>query len=97
MRRLTKSHGTFGHGARRGGSRRTHHRPRCQHPIAWRARQEVEQQAKRRIAQRDHDNWPVLTLAMALNAPVWTEDADFFGAGVATRTTRNVETYLGES
>jgi predicted nucleic acid-binding protein len=58
---------------------------------------ELEQPAKRRIAERDRDDWPVLALSIAVSAPVWTEDADFFGAGVATWTTRNVEIYLGES
>lgn len=54
---------------------------------------ELEDEAKR-IAARDPDDWPVLALALAINAPVWTEDPDFFGAGVATWTTRNVEIYL---
>ena len=51
---------------------------------------ELENEAKRRIAARDPDDWPVLALAMAINAPVWTEDPDFFGAGVATWNGRNV-------
>jgi len=29
-----------------------------------------------------------------LGCPVWTEDADFFGAGVATWTTDRVALYL---
>ena len=41
-------------------------------------------QALQRIAMRDADDWPVLACAMAIGCPVWTEDADFFGAGVAT-------------
>jgi len=28
--------------------------------------------------------------------PAWTEDRDFFGSGVATWTTVNVELYLNE-
>src|SRR5579872_2737319 len=55
---------------------------------------ELEVEAKRRIAARDPDDWPVIALAIAINAPVWTEDPDFFGSGVATWTTRNVEIYL---
>lgn len=55
---------------------------------------DVEEEAKRRIAARDPDDWPVVALAIALRAPVWTEDPDFFGSGVATWTTRNVEIYL---
>jgi predicted nucleic acid-binding protein len=55
---------------------------------------EVEAEARQRIASRDPDDWPVVALAIALHAPVWTEDPDFFGSGVATWTTRNVEIYL---
>ena len=31
---------------------------------------------------------------MTIGCPVWTEDADFFGTGVATWTTDRVELYL---
>jgi predicted nucleic acid-binding protein len=51
-------------------------------------------QALQRIALRDADDWPVLACAMAIACPVWTEDVDFFGAGVATWTTDRVELYL---
>ncbi len=54
-----------------------------------------EQEARRRIAARDVEDWPVVALAIATGAPVWTEDADFFGSGVATWATRTVEIYLG--
>ncbi len=57
---------------------------------------DLEKDARRRIAERDPDDWMVVALAIALDAPVWTEDTDFFGTGVATWTTRNVEIYLGE-
>ncbi len=57
---------------------------------------ELEKDARRRIDARDPDDWVVVALAIALGAPVWTEDTDFFGTGVATWTTRNVEIYLGE-
>lgn len=53
-------------------------------------------QALQRIALRDADDWPVLACAMAIACPVWTEDADFFGAGVATWTTDRVELYLAD-
>jgi predicted nucleic acid-binding protein len=52
--------------------------------------------ARRRLAGRDIDDWPVLAAALALNCPIWTEDADFFGAGVATWTTDRVELFLRE-
>jgi predicted nucleic acid-binding protein len=51
-------------------------------------------QALERIALRDADDWPVLACAMAIGCPVWTEDADFFGSGVATWTSDRVELYL---
>lgn len=51
-------------------------------------------EALRRIESRDGDDWPVLACAMILDCPVWTEDADFFGTGVATWTSDRVELYL---
>jgi predicted nucleic acid-binding protein len=54
----------------------------------------MRRQALQRIALRDADDWPVLACALALGCPVWTEDADFFGAGVATWTTDRVALYL---
>ncbi|UUZ63744.1 PIN domain-containing protein [Polaromonas sp. P1-6] len=54
----------------------------------------MQQQALQRIAVRDADDWPVLACAMSLDCPVWTEDADFFGTGVATWTTDRIELYL---
>jgi predicted nucleic acid-binding protein len=50
--------------------------------------------ARERIAKRDADDWPVLAAALALGCPIWTEDTDFFGCGVATWTTDRVELYL---
>jgi predicted nucleic acid-binding protein len=53
-----------------------------------------QQQALQRIAARDADDWPVLACAMTLNCPVWTEDADFFGSGVATWTSDRIALYF---
>lgn len=53
---------------------------------------EFEVKARQRI--RDVRDWPVLATAMALDCPVWTEDQDFFGSGVATWTTGTVTMYL---
>jgi predicted nucleic acid-binding protein len=53
-----------------------------------------EDLARQRIARRDEDDWPVLAAALALDCPIWTEDTDFFGCGVATWTTDRVELYL---
>lgn len=42
----------------------------------------------------DPDDWPVLACAMALECPIWTEDRDFFGTGIATWRSDRVEIYL---
>ena len=52
--------------------------------------------ARQRLQKRDEEDWPVLATALALECPIWTEDADFFGAGVATWTTDRVELLLRE-
>lgn len=53
--------------------------------------------ARERIEERDEDDWPVLAAALALGCPIWTEDTDFFGCGVATWTTDRVELYLANA
>jgi predicted nucleic acid-binding protein len=58
---------------------------------------EVENKAKARIASRDVNDWPAVAAALLLDCPVWTEDKDFFGAGVATWTTATVELYLADT
>jgi predicted nucleic acid-binding protein len=63
-------------------------------PIDTELYQGMQQQALLRIAARDADDWPVLACAMSLGCPVWTEDADFFGTGVATWTTDRIELYF---
>ena len=54
----------------------------------------MRQQALQRIAVRDADDWLVLACAMTLGCPVWTEDADFFGSGVATWTSDRIALYF---
>jgi predicted nucleic acid-binding protein len=56
--------------------------------------QSFESVARQRIARRDEDDWPILAAALAMDCPIWTEDTDFFGCGVATWTTDRVELYL---
>ena len=55
---------------------------------------EAKTQALQRIGTRDADDWPVLACAMIVGCPVWTEDADFFGTGIATWTTDRIALYL---
>lgn len=55
---------------------------------------DFETSARERMTARDEDDWPVAAVALALDSPIWTEDRDFFGAGIATWTTDRVELYL---
>ena len=55
-----------------------------------------ESVARHRLINRDLEDWPILATALALKLPIWTEDTDFFGCGVATWTTDRVEIYLKE-
>ena len=55
---------------------------------------DFETNARERMAGRDEDDWPVAAVALALDSPIWTEDRDFFGTGIATWTTDRVELYL---
>ena len=63
-------------------------------PIDAEMYQGLRLQALARIGERDADDWPALACALTLHCPVWTEDADFFGTGVATWTTSRVRLYL---
>jgi predicted nucleic acid-binding protein len=52
----------------------------------------LEPEARWRI-ERDPQDWP--TVALALEAAIWTEDRDFLGCGVATWTTATLTRLLG--
>jgi predicted nucleic acid-binding protein len=53
-----------------------------------------EDEARARLGSRDPDDWPMLAAALAFDCPIWTEDTDFFGCGVATWTSNRVERFL---
>lgn len=53
-----------------------------------------EEQARHRLRGRDEHDWPVLATALSRACPIWTEDADLFGTGVAVWTSDRVEIYL---
>jgi predicted nucleic acid-binding protein len=59
--------------------------------------EEFEESARLRISSRDADDWPVVATAMLINAPIWTEDRDFFGSGIATWTSDKIEIYLRDA
>jgi len=55
---------------------------------------DFEAEARKRLAARDPDDWPILAAALALGCPIWTEDTDFFGCGVATWTSASIDSFL---
>jgi predicted nucleic acid-binding protein len=56
--------------------------------------EEFEERALARISSRDPDDWPVVATSLLIDAPIWTEDQDFFGSGIATWTSNKVELFL---
>jgi predicted nucleic acid-binding protein len=56
--------------------------------------EDYEKLARERIQSRDPEDWPVIAVALLSGFPIWTEDQDFFGGGIATWTTDRVELYL---
>jgi len=63
-------------------------------PVAMHDLAPFEQVARPRIERRDASDWPLVALALATGYPIWTEDRDFFGCGIATWTTDRVAIYL---
>ena len=53
--------------------------------------------ARERMRRRDLADWPIAATALLLECPIWTEDRDFFGSGIATWTTANIEVYLRDT
>ena len=56
---------------------------------------EFEEEARERLKGKDEDDWLYLALALRLECPIWTEDTDFFGTGVAVWTSDRVELFFG--
>jgi len=65
-------------------------------PVTSELYADFESEARQRLRDRDESDWPVLASALALACPVWTEDADFFGTGLAVWTTNRIEILLKE-
>lgn len=63
-------------------------------PVELESFASFEGEARQRLRGRDEDDWPVLAAALALNCPIWSEDADFFGTGIAVWTTSRIEIFL---
>jgi predicted nucleic acid-binding protein len=63
-------------------------------PVDEASYEDFEGEARKRLRGRDEEDWPVLAASLALRWPIWTEDTDFFGTGVAVWTTSRVEIYF---
>lgn len=57
---------------------------------------DFEAEARKRLGARDPEDWPILAAALAVSCPIWTEDIDFFGCGVATWTSASISSLLGQ-
>ena len=57
---------------------------------------EFEEAAKARCGLRAEQDWPVVALALALNADIWTESAELVETGLAVWTTETVEVFLND-
>lgn len=57
---------------------------------------DFEAEARKRLGARDPEDWPILAAALALGCPIWTEDTDFFGCGVATWTSSSIDIFLAQ-
>ena len=57
------------------------------------AYQPLEEEARWRCV-RDPRDWPIVAVALSLDAAVRTEDGDFLGTGVATWSTRTLDRLL---
>lgn len=55
---------------------------------------DFEAEARKRLGARDPEDWPILAAALTLGCPIWTEDTDFFGCGVATWTSVSIDSFL---
>ena len=57
---------------------------------------DFEAEARKRLYARDPDDWPILAAALALGCPIWTDDTDFFGCGVATWTSISIDSFFAQ-
>ena len=57
---------------------------------------DFEAEARKRLGTCESEDWPILAAPLALDCPIWTEDTDFFGCGVATRTSGSIDIFLSQ-
>ena len=55
-----------------------------------------EGRARERLTTQGQSDWPILAAALALDAPVWSNDKHIWGTGVAVWLTRNIRFWNAE-
>ena len=69
-------------------------------PIGWKPEADYAGQrneADRRVAARDPDDWPTVALALELGLPIWSQDKDFADTGLDVFTTGGILDALREA
>ena len=59
-------------------------------PVSWqppKAYESHREEAERRIAKRDPEDWPTVALALARSLPIWSQDKDMAASGLAVYAT----------
>jgi predicted nucleic acid-binding protein len=56
-----------------------------------------EAHARERLSTLGQKDWPVLAAALALDAPVWSNDKHLWGTGIAVWKTRNIRFWNNEA
>jgi predicted nucleic acid-binding protein len=59
-------------------------------PVDWQLPEVYEphrEEASRRMAMRDPEDWPTVALALARSLPIWSQDKDMEAGGVTVYTT----------
>jgi predicted nucleic acid-binding protein len=69
-------------------------------PVEWQPAASYEsfrEEAVRRMAGRDPDDWPTVAVALSLSVPIWSQDRDFEVSGMRVYTTGDLLDALGEA
>jgi predicted nucleic acid-binding protein len=69
-------------------------------PVEWQPAASYDsfrEEAVRRMAGRDPEDWPTVAVALSLSVPVWSQDRDFEASGLRIYTTGELLDALGEA
>lgn len=69
-------------------------------PVEWQQAPVYErfrEEAVRRMAARDPDDWPTVAVALSLAVPIWSQDRDLEASGLRVYTTGELLDLLSEA